>query len=86
MNTQDVKRQIDSVLSDLADYVNLMAKAEEKLSAVSGGILLLGLTASNNVTARAATSISEMAKYSDNEALNHAFNLRQLLTVYREDL
>jgi CHASE2 domain-containing sensor protein len=86
MSAAELKIQIDSILDDIADTVNMANNVEGKLNDVQGGIILIGLTNSNNDNVSGSLALAQGIKAINDGLLTALFNLRQRLTIYRDSL
>lgn len=79
-----LRGEIDTALYDLAEAVNAMAKATQKVDDVNGTVMLIGLYDNQNASIAGLTNLGQVAKSSINSTLDQLFEMRQRLTVYRD--
>lgn len=87
MDSDGVKQGIDDALYSIAEAVNKLASIEQNLDDTTSNLLIVAIQSQiSNTPLSSAVSLAERAKTTKDDLFKYLFELRAIVTTYRQVL
>lgn len=87
MDSDGVKQGIDDALYSIAEAVNKLASIEQNLDDTTSNLLIVAIQSQiPNTPLSSAVSLAERAKTTKDDLFKYLFELRAIVTTYRQVL